>query len=354
LQDYGYPDTSIVDDIAAGFKLSGWMPRSNVFKTRTKRPSMSISTLQALAKALNSSTYRNMEVRQDEELEAATWEETVEEVNKGWVWFDEGGDTTSCKFIGRRFGIKQSSKVRVIDDCSCCGLNWTVGLHEKFQLQSIDILASIVAEAFKSSPGGCLPSILGRCYDLKSAYKQFAVHPGDRSHLRMAVRSPEDGMVKLIGFNALPFGAVGSVAGFLRVSLAVWFIGLVALQLCWTVFYDDYSVLSRSELLGNSSWSVETLFNLLGLTYAKDGKKFMPFDEKFRMLGLEVNLSQCKSGKITIGHTEDRQAELVTRINDILAEGWMDAKEAERLRGRMIFTPLRVGWPPTPQVYFGP
>ena len=208
LLDYGYPDTSIVDDIAAGFKLSGWMPRSNVFKTRTKRPSMSLTTLQALAKALNSSTYRNMEVRQDTELEAATWEETVEEVNKGWVWFDEGEDTTACKFIGRRFGIKQSSKVRVIDDCSCCGLNWTVGLHEKFQVQSIDILASIVAEAFKSSPGGCLPSILGRCYDLKSAYKQFAVHPGDRSHLRMAVRSPVDGMVKLIGFNALPFGAV--------------------------------------------------------------------------------------------------------------------------------------------------
>ena len=127
------------------------------------------------------------------------------------------------------------------------------------------------------------------------------------------------------------------MAGFLRVSLAVWFIGFVALQLCWTVFYDDYSVLSRSELLGNTSWSVETLFSLLGLTYAKDGKKFMLFDEKFRMLGLEVNLSQCRSGKITIGHTDDRQAELVTRINDILAEGWMDAKEAERLRGRMIF-----------------
>ena len=52
---------------------------------------MGMRTLQALAEALNS-TYRNMEVRQEAELESATWEETVEEVNKGWVWFDEGGD----------------------------------------------------------------------------------------------------------------------------------------------------------------------------------------------------------------------------------------------------------------------
>ena len=157
------------------------------------------------------------------ELEAATWEETEEEAKKGWIWFDDSAYDSNQKFIGRRFGIKQPNKTRVIDDCSCCGLNWTVGLHEKFQLQSIDILASIIAEAFKNPDSGSFPFVFGRCYDLKSAYKQFAVHPIDRNHLHMAVRSPADGAIRLIGFDALPFGAVGSVAGFLRVSLAVWF-----------------------------------------------------------------------------------------------------------------------------------
>ena len=337
LSDYGYPDVNLIDDIAAGFKLSGWMPRSHVFKTRTKRPSMALSTLKGLAKALNTATFRNMDVRQDSDLEAATWDETDGEVKKGWIWFDEGEHDGSQKFVGRRFGIKQSNKIRVIDDCSCCGLNWTVGLHEKFQLQSIDILACIIAEAFRSGGGGPFPSVFGRCYDLKSAYKQFAVHGSDRDHLRMAVRSPVDSAIRLIGFNALPFGAIGSVAGFLRVSLAVWFVGLVALDLCWTVFYDDYSVLSREELLNSTAWSVETLLDLLGLTFAKEGKKFMPFNHKFQMLGLEVNLEGCKDNSVTIGHTEERRTELVTKINDILAEGWLDAKEAERLRGRMIF-----------------
>jgi hypothetical protein len=36
---------------------------------------------------------------------------------------------------------------------------------------------------------------------------------------------------------------------------------------------------------------VESLFTLLGLDFAKDGKKFQPFDRKFKMLGLEIDLN---------------------------------------------------------------
>ena len=339
LSDLHYPDATLIDEIAEGFKLSGWMERSGVFKTRTKRPSMSMATLKKLAPSLNCSTFRSMSVRQEPELECATWTETVEEEKKGWIWFDpdESESARDQKFIGRRFGIKQSEKTRVIDDCSCCGLNWTVGLHEKFQLQSIDVLASMVSAAFKMSPGQVFPEILGRCYDLKAAYKQFAVHSGDRAVLRMAVQPPDEAQPKLIGFNALPFGAVGSVSGFLRVSMAVWYIGIAALHLCWTAFYDDFGVLSRKELLSNTSWTVESLFQLLGLKYATEGKKFLPFDSAFKMLGLKVDLSKSQEKEIAIGHTPDRREELRQRIDDILAAGSMDQKDAERLRGRMVF-----------------
>ena len=127
LLDYGYPDAAIVDDIASGFKLSGWMPKSHVFKARAKRPSMSMETLKGLSKALNAATYKNMTVRQEPDIEGATWDETVEEIAKGWIWFDEGQPGEGQKFIGKRFGIRQSNKVRVIDDCSCCGLKLDSG-----------------------------------------------------------------------------------------------------------------------------------------------------------------------------------------------------------------------------------
>ena len=257
-----------VSDSAVG------LSKSNVFKPRAKRPSMAMQTLRKLAKGLNAATLRNMEVRQEESLEQATWAKTVEEEKRGWIWFDNGDLNEQTKFVGRRFGLKQSEKTRVIDDCSCCGLNWTVGLPEKLHLQSIDILASMMASVFRMFQHQQFPEVLGRCYDLKAAYKQFAVHSDDRSVLRMAVRDPASHAPKLLGFNALPFGAVGSVAGFLRVSLAVWYIGVVGLKICWTSFYDDYSVLSRRDLLANTAWSVESLFQLFGLKYACEGKKF--------------------------------------------------------------------------------
>ena len=150
------------------------------------------------------------------------------------------------------------------------------------------------------------------------------------------MKDPESERTRLIGFNALPFGAVGSVAGFL-VSLAVWYIGITALQVCWTAFYDDFSVLSRKELLSNTSWCVETLFKLLGLRYATDVKKFLPFDRKFKMLGLHVDLSNSQQREFKVGHTPERKEELRDRIDNFLAEGFMDAKDAERMPGRMVF-----------------
>ena len=87
----------------------------------------------------------------------------------------------------------------------------------------------MVADAFKLFPSSSFPEIFGRCYDLKSAYSQFAVNSKDRETLRMAVKDPDCERPKLIVFNAVPFGAVGSVAGFLRVSLAIWYIGVMVL-----------------------------------------------------------------------------------------------------------------------------
>jgi hypothetical protein len=42
-----------------------------------------MDTLRGLAKALNTATFRNMDVRQDTDLETATWDETEEEIKKG-------------------------------------------------------------------------------------------------------------------------------------------------------------------------------------------------------------------------------------------------------------------------------
>jgi len=105
----------------------------------------------------------------------------------------------------------------------------------------------------------------------------------------------------------------------------------VALGLCWTAFYDDFSVLSREELLQSTSSSCELLFRLLGVDYADTGRKAVPFSQNFKMLGVVVNTEASSNSSVTITHTEERRKELVDAMKAVLQCG------AEKLRGRMVF-----------------
>ena len=335
LQSLDYPDTHLVDDIARGFPLSGWMPKSNVFLPGTRPPSFDIDTLKRLAHGLNKATIKSLQQRQEEELERGAWEETLKEISQGWLWEAPDSDLVGCT-VAKRFGIRQGTKIRVIDDCSCCGLNGSVGLREKFGLHSVDQLASMIAHSFNINPLGH-PKMLGRTYDLKSAYKQFPLAPGDRSLLRIAVNCPSSPSAKLMGANVLPFGAVGSVSGFLRISMAVWYVGLRGLSIYWSAFYDDFSVVTSTSLENSTAWACESLFKLLGLKFAEDGPKCQPFSSSFKMLGVVMDLSKASSLRVDIGHTPERSKELAENIHGHLQTGTISSKEAERLRGRMIF-----------------
>lgn len=112
--------------------------------------------------------------------------------------------------------------------------------------------------------------MIGRTFDLRAAYKQFPLSATTRSTLRIAVSKPGQSAPAILGVNALPFGVVGSVAGFLKLSHALWYIGTVARGLCWTAFYDDFSaLLSREELIHSTSSSCELLLRLLGVDYMR-------------------------------------------------------------------------------------
>ena len=128
---------------------------------------------------------------------------------------------------------------------------------------------------------------------------------------------------------------MGSVGGFLRVSLALWFVGLKGLRIPWTAFYDDYTVLTAEELVHNTDQAICLLFDLLGIQFAKDGKKAVEFDKKFRTLGVVVDLSQVIQGHILVGHTQERRDELFSALTEILSAMKVSPKKAESMRGRM-------------------
>ena len=117
--------------------------------------------------------------------------------------------------------------------------------------------------------------------------------------------------------------------------MAVWFLGVKGLRLCWTSFFDDYTLLSRRSNSNSASLSAELLFQLLGITFATEGKKAVEWNTKVKTLGVVLDLAPEKgtgtaNRYVTIGHTETRVVELTALIDAILERGAMSNKDAER------------------------
>lgn len=107
--------------------------------------------------------------------------------------------------------------------------------------------------------------------------------------------------------------------------------------MAWTCFYDDYTMVSRSDCANNAEWAAACLFDLLGIIYAKEGKKATTFDRIFGSLGVIFDLSEIGSKTFSLSHTTSRRSELVESLEGMLSEKFFTAKDVERLRGRLLW-----------------
>ena len=333
LESLEYPDVELVRHIAEGFKISGWLAESNVFPKETKRPEYDLDTVKKMAVGLNKAIVQQTLNQTRDDTVDATWSATLDELERGWVFLDSVNNI-DLHLVARRFGLRQKEKIRVIDDCTIGGFNRTTGSREKLKLHSVDELSAYISWTMSNIKGFSTEDWVGKTYDLTSAYKQFGVSVADRDILRILTMNAETGEPTLLGTNSLPFGATGSVSSFLRVSVALWYIGVRALGLCWTAFFDDYTLLSRRCPAENAGRTAEMLFDLIGIDFAREGKKCTKFDTIVSTLGVEMNLCSA-GGKVLLGHTEKRKSELSDAVGEIIKRKTIDTKVAESLRGRM-------------------
>ena len=336
LNEAGYPDKHLVEDIRKGFRLSGWLQKSNVFPASLKRPAHNLEAALKLAKGVNHSICKQVGALTDQGLELEVWRQTGEELEKGWVWLDPTCNTAE-KLLAKRFGLQQGEKVRMIDDCTIGGFNGTCGCSERLKVHAVDEMTAYISWCLSHLPHSSMKGVVGKTYDLKNAYKQYGVHPADREVLRLVVWDPVEKRPRYMGINALPFGAIGSVSAFLRISMAVWFLGVTGLRLCWTAFFDDYTILSKGATARSAAIGAEGLFSLLGIQFAKDGKKAVDWGTLVKTLGVVIDLDpEGSSGRfVNLGHTSNRVQELDSLIQSFLEKGCMSQKDAEKLRGRL-------------------
>ena len=78
-------------------------------------------------------------------------------------------------------------------------------------LRLVDELTATILVMLRKCGDSALPNLVGRTFDLKSAYKQFGVDVEHQKTLRIAQRHP-DGGVKFFAVQSLPFGATACVS----------------------------------------------------------------------------------------------------------------------------------------------
>eukprot|EP00435_Cladocopium_sp_Y103_P052672 s2156_g16.t1 len=317
--------------------MTGWANESGVFDRRVRSAGMTVEQLSGMALGLNAAVVGALKKAPWTELDQKALEETKAEVEKGWLAECAQVDLKK-HFVAKRFAISQKGKLRLIDDFTVCGVNNTVGLPEKLRVESVDQIVAMVLSMMQRPHSQKRWPLIGRTFDLKSAYKQFGVSVTEMERLKIACKAGPD-TVSFYDVLALPFGATASVVAFLRIAASLAYIGTCGLLICWSSFFDDYTVVSPSSLADNTRFYVESLLRLLGIDFASEGDKAPEFGEVFKTLGLQFDLSGIETGSFELGHTETRRKELLDTIRCLLADDApaVRVKELEKLHGRLVW-----------------
>ena len=344
LVDCNYPDLGVVSELKCGASLIGETPMTGMLPKCFKPALLSKDGLEKHAMLVRPRLEEAASSSGDLEVDNQVWAQAMEEVDNGWLRGPiSSSDIPVGSPVSRRFGLRQKTKVRLIDDYSESNVNSCVSTIESPSLHTTDVISAVIALWLKNcEASGADSSMVIRTFDLSSAYRQIALSEEGRQFSYIAVFNPESRKVQFFQALVLPFGAIRSVHSFLRCARAIWFLGVVKLKILWSSFFDDFVTLSKPELASNTQNSVQALFKLLGWLFAEEGKKAVPFATDCVALGVRFDLSDSTKGKALVCNTEARVSELCGDLEALLAKGGVSVAHARSIQGRMMFADSQI------------
>ena len=235
-------------------------------------------------------TYRSFEFM-DEDILTAVCTPTLEEVAAGELIGPlELAQVPSAYPLSKRFGIRQSSKIRCVDDFTQSSINACAQTCEPSKPHAVDILCSMCLGLMRISDDSS--SWQARSFDLKRAYRQCAIHPDHSKYSYIAVADPESKQVKCFKVRALPFGSVMSVHSFLRTAHSLWAIILVSIfEVFMSNYFDDFVAIATSCETHSVMAAVTLTFKMLGWMFAETGDKAPPCADIVSALGVTIDVS---------------------------------------------------------------
>ena len=333
-----HSDLNLVNDLATGFDLTGALPESQAFSKRVKPAAMSCEELRSVANLCRQGMLEMTQSSGDSELDEQLYAATQKEVKKGFL---EGPLDPRALPAGatltRRFGIKQKSKTRPIDDYKASFVNSSVSQTETASVHTVDHIAAMIACIMRTSEAnGRSLDLTAKAWDLADAYKQVPLSDGAfEMDSFLVVYSPLRAGPEVYQQKVLPFGSVASVTAFLRLALALWKVGTNLLSLLWSSYFDDFFSVAEKETSRHTDLVISAFFSILGWNLSND--KLLPYDSVCKVLGVKFDLKLSGDGISFVLNTEDSVTELCECMDEVLKSGRLKRTEGEKLRGRLLF-----------------
>jgi hypothetical protein len=354
----GFPRRAdLIHFMISGFPVVGAYPRTDIFPAAERKATYTPEDLWRLSRRLRRDLAAAAGGSSEPSLDEEVWEATLEEVRRGWLLepaSEEVLDSSlGCWIPSRRFGIRQSKKLRVIDDFAASLINDALSAEETVDPDGLDriaVNAKAHMDAF-TAPLSARPCsspfvsavrhadyaearLVSRLWDVASAYRHLARAPKHGSFTVIAVWNPFKKKLAYFQQPALAFGAAASVFSFNWVAAALREILVGIFHIGATNFYDDFTVIEVEALADDARACVESFFELLGWKL----KPLSEFGALSEPLGAVLDLSRCREGLAVLKNRDARVQEIVSSIEALGAEGSISGDLIPRLRGRLLFS----------------
>ena len=359
LVEAGFPKAPLlVKRMTEGFRVIGDVEATDVYEPTAAQQKLARSELERHATTAQELLLATMGPAGDVEIDEALAKTTQEELQSGWLRGPFTKEDLDRKFTSwvpvKRFGIRQGQKVRAIDDYSLLGQNAAMSVAEKVDLTGVDFVATCARAFVAAAAGGDKIGLelsdgevygghvhadfagrrlelVGKTFDLKSAYRQLARHPDDAPFTVVAIWNAVEKRVEFFEQTVLAFGASSSFANFCHVARAIWTIMMHGLGVATGQYVDDYPVVEVAALARHLQEALVRMFGILGW----DTKQSGDFAAEFGALGLVFDLSGTGDGEFCVKNSAGRVQELTARIDEIVQARRITKAEARALRGRL-------------------
>ena len=285
-----YPDMDVVEEMKSGTDLVGPAPRTGLWPQKFQPSLVTLEELCDLAVRDRAGLQQQFSNVSGADHVNEVWEKTMDEVRAGLL---EGpldlADVPTNYPLSRRFGIQQGNKVRCIDDFSRSAVNSAAQTCESPKPHTVDVFAAMCVNLMGAISDDT--PWVGRTFDLIGAYRQCAINPNSKQFSYIVAQRPSSLELACFRMKALPFGAVRSVHGFLRVAHSLWYLLTCEFKVLLTNYIDDFVAVAPECESGAITSCVNMFFKLLGWAFSESGDKAPPFSSLFQALGVTINVS---------------------------------------------------------------